>query len=118
MPRQENLAEDVVEEVLERLKKDSIISGFLRNRPNDRLDSEGIDFLIFLPSGFALPLQVKTKNGRYSKEERLKEHLRKHPCVKFLICVPTNLFNSERDRLYEIVERELISMLRRVLPLS
>lgn len=118
MPKQANLAEDVVEEVLEKLKSESVISGFLRNRPNDRLDSEGIDFLIFLPSGFAMPLQVKTKNGRYPKEQKLKEHLRKHPRVKFLICVPTHLLPSERDRLYEIVEQELKSMLRRVLPLS
>ena len=112
MPRQVNLAEDVVEEVLKKLKSESIISGFLRNRKNDYLDREGIDFLIFLPNGFALPLQVKTANGRYGKEEKMKEHLRKHPCVKFLICVQINFFNSERERLYKIVEQELKSMLK------
>ncbi len=112
MPRQPNLAEDVIEEVLRKLKRESVIAGFLRNRSSDRLDSEGIDFLIFLLSGFALPLQVKTANGRYPKEEKLREHLRKHPCVKFLICVQTNLFHSERDRLYKIVEQELKSMLK------
>ncbi|GEM_PF-1472546 len=118
MPKPENAAEDTVEEVLKKLKSESVISGFLRNRPSDRLDSEGIDFLIFLPSGFALPLQVKTSNGRYSKEEKMEEHLRKHPCVKFLICVQTNLIPSERERLYAMVERDLKSMLRRVIPLS
>lgn len=114
MPKQANLAEDVVEEVLRKLKRDSLISGFLRNRSNDRLDSEGIDFLIFLPNGYAIPLQVKTANGRYPKEEKLKEHLRKHPCVKFLICVQTNFFHSKRERLYKIVEQELKSILKQL----
>jgi len=113
-----NPAEDVVETILERLKAQGNIIGFLRNRASDRLDEEGIDFLIFLLSGFALPLQVKTCNSNDKREydNKLQEHKRKHPLVRFLICVRTNLLANESERLYAIVERDIKNMTRRVLP--
>ena len=119
MASQENPAEDTVKTVLERLKESGSIIGFLRNRSSDRLDEEGIDFLIFLPNGFALPLQVKTCNNNDKREYnyKLQEHKRKHPLVKFLICVRTNLLVNEPELLYTCIERDLKSMLRQVLPI-
>ena len=119
MAKQENPAEDVVEKVLNKLKGEGVIAGFLRNRQSDRLDEEGIDFLIILPSGFALPLQVKTcnSNDKRQYDGKLQEHKRKHPLIKFLICVKTNLLANESERLYSLVERDLRSMMRRIVPL-
>ena len=115
--RQENPAEEVVERVLTKMKDEDRIRGYLRNRTSDRLDSEGIDFLIILNTNLALPLQVKTCNkqngGKGSKDydRKLKEHLRKHPLVKFFICIQTNMLNSNPDRLYQIVERDLVNLI-------
>ncbi|MDO8430095.1 MAG: hypothetical protein Q7S73_01895 [bacterium] len=119
MPSGANPAEDVVGKVLNKLKEEGLIAGFLQNRQSDRLDEEGIDFLIFLPSGFALPLQVKTcnSNDKRQYDGKLQEHKRKHPLVKFLICVRTNLLANESERLYSIVEKDLRSTMRRVTPL-
>lgn len=115
MARHGNPAEDAVETVLKRFQKKGEILGYLKNRSSDRLDEEGIDFLIFLPSGFAMPLQVKTCNSNDKREYdyKLKEHTRKHPLVKFLICVRTNLLANEPEQLYAIVEKDLKSMARR-----
>lgn len=115
MAKRGNPAEDAVETALQRLQEKGEILGFLKNRSSDRLDEEGIDFLIFLPSGFAIPLQVKTCNSNDKREYdyKLKEHARKHPLVKFLICVRTNLLINEPERLYAIVERDLKSIMRR-----
>lgn len=110
MNRQPN-SEDIVQRVLEKLEKEKLIAGFLRNRPSDRLDSEGIDFLIFLNNGKALPLQVKTFNRKYSKEDKMREHLRKHPLVRNLICVPTYLAQSDEERMLREVEKELRKIL-------
>jgi len=109
LARQANPAEEVVERILNKLKDQRLIPGFLRNRPSDRLDSEGIDFLIFLNTNLALPLQVKTSSGNLTFKE--KEHLRKHPLVKKVIFVSVNLLPSHPDRLEREVERDLRRML-------
>ncbi len=109
MARQANPAEEVVEKILNKLKDLRLIPGFLRNHPSDRLDSEGIDFLIFLNNHMALPLQVKTSSGNLTLKE--KEHLRKHPLVKKVIFVEVSLLSSHPDRLDREVERDLRKML-------
>lgn len=111
MARYGNAAEEAVEKVLNKLRDEKFISGFLRNCPSDRLDSEGIDFLIIKKEGLALPLQVKTTGGNISLEEKRREHLRKHPLIHFLICVPVHLLSSDPDRVYEKVEKELKDIL-------
>lgn len=112
MARDGNPAEEVVERVLDKLKEERLISGFLRNRPSDRLDSEGIDFLIFLNNELALALQVKTDGGRWEFSEKLKEHRRKHPLIKNLICVPIHRLSNDPERVYKEVEKELRGMLK------
>jgi len=109
---QKNPAEDVVEKVLEKIIAEKAISGFIRNRPSDRLDEEGIDFLIFLNNGSALPLQVKTEGGKHNFQQKYREHQRKHPLVQFLICVPVHLLNSNPEEVYRQTEKELRRMLK------
>ncbi|OGY68033.1 MAG: hypothetical protein A3H63_01700 [Candidatus Harrisonbacteria bacterium RIFCSPLOWO2_02_FULL_45_10c] len=110
-PRLSNPAEEVVEKVLEKMAEAGAISGFFRNRPNDRLDEEGMDFLIILKNKLALPLQVKTANRRESCEDKFRKHKKKHPLVNFLICVPVGLLASDSERVYREVERDLKSMI-------
>ena len=106
-----NPAEDFVERILNKFKNDGRIKGFLRNHQSDRLDAEGIDFLIFMKNGWALPLQVKSGNARDHREEKLREHLHKHPLVLYLICVPTYLLESNLERAEKITEKELENIL-------
>lgn len=114
--KQKNPGEDSVELVLNELVEKKIpidkvsVVHFLRNRPSDRLDTEGIDFLIFLSCGLTLPLQVKTANGRL--DSKSKEHKRKHPFVNFIIFVRTDLLPSNPEEVYKEIRRDLISMIR------
>ena len=101
-----------MEKVLEKLAKDKFILGYLRNRTNDWLDKEGVDFLIIKKGGMALPLQVKTESRNFSQEEKKREHLRKHPLILFLICVPIHLLNNESEKVYRQVESEIKEMLK------
>jgi hypothetical protein len=101
-----NPAEDIVERVLGKLRTEDRISGFIRNRPNDRLDIEGIDFLIFLKNGLALPLQVKTLS-REGNDRKADWHRQKHPLVKFLIFVP--IYSKTAD---EEIEQRLKAILK------
>lgn len=112
MPKRENLSENTVEKVLESMKERRLITHFLINKQNDALDVAGIDFLIFTNDGWALPLQVKTCSGKATREDKMQEHLRKHPFVKHLICIRAHLLESNPDQLYKEVERELKDILK------
>ncbi len=105
-----NAAEEIVEEVLNQKQKKGCIPGFLRNNSNDRLDVSGIDFLIFLHNGLALPLQVKTNSTKDNMEVKLKEHLRKHPCVKYVLLV--DIHNRDRDDLYKNIDKVIRGMIK------
>ncbi len=85
MPQQANPWEDLVEEALIELKKENIILGYLRNLANDRLDCEGIDFLLFLNNQYSLAVQVKSARGNL--DLKTKGHIRKHPLVRAILFV-------------------------------
>lgn len=102
---QRNVAEDITESVLSWLKRHGRVSGYLRNNQGDRLDSEGIDFLIFLKNGLAIPLQVKTSSNRRNNEEKINEHFRKHPQVKNIIMV--DIHTEDRRAEYRKITRYL-----------
>lgn len=104
--RNTNPAEDIVDRVLKKLQDEGQIPGFIRNNPNDRLDKEGIDFLIFLRDGLALPLQVKTSSHKRNGK-KAHWHFYKHPLVKFLIFVPVH--EADVD---EKVEQKLKTILK------
>ncbi len=105
-----NAAEEIVEEVLNQKQKRGCISGFLRNQSNDQLDVAGIDFLIFLHNGLALPLQVKTHSNKDNMEVKLQEHRRKHPCVKYVLVV--DIHNRDRDGLYKDIDKTIRGMIK------
>lgn len=87
-----NVAENMVEEVLLRRKHRGDIAGYIRNVQNDLLDKEGMDFLIFLNNGLALPLQVKIFNKKYWWK-KLQKHRRNHPMVKFVLAVDIHRYS-------------------------
>ena len=89
-----------------------MILGYLRNNPNDRLDTEGIDFLVVLKNGLAVPLQVKTERRNDQCAVQYRHHLRKHGLVRFLIAVPIYWYFAHRDKLYDKVRQYLRAMLR------
>lgn len=110
---QANPAEDIVETVLSRARRKGIISGFLKNAHGDRLDHEGIDFLIILNNGLAVPLQVKTYSDKERNEKKYREHVVKHPLVHFFITV--NVHSGNPEAVYKYVERELRHQIRKAL---
>ncbi len=116
MPPQANPAEDIVEEVLKRMAGGKSIAGFLKNIHGDRLDHEGIDFLIILNNGLAVPLQVKTYSGKERNEKKYREHLHKHPLVLFFLTV--NVHTGNPEAVYRYIERELRYQIRKAMSRS
>lgn len=106
----DNVAENVIETVLQRLRDKKKIAGFHRSKKNDSLDASGIDFLIILNNGLAIPLQCKT----YSRKNdlRLTEHRRKHPEIKYIIFVVTHGYNQDKDKIYLMAEKDLLDIIK------
>ena len=109
--KQVNLAEDVVENVLNRFKEENKILGFLKNRHCDRIDEEGADFIIVLNNGLWVPLQVKTESLSESHEKQYAEHIRKHALVKFLISVSVRHFQNQPERTYALARKQIEGIL-------
>jgi hypothetical protein len=105
-----NAAEELVEQVLRWLQRKERISGYLRNNPSDRLDSEGIDFLIFLRNGLALPLQVKTSSSERDNRDKMREHFRKHPKIRHIIMV--EIHRDDRNAVHRHIARTIRLMIR------
>ncbi len=112
--KQVNLAEDIVENVLNKLKEEKKIFGFLKNRHCDRIDEEGADFIIVLNNKFWVPLQVKTESFSESYEKQYAEHIRKHPFVKFLIAVSIRHFEKQPERVYALARKQVEGILYEV----
>ncbi len=75
-------AEDAVEEaILEMIKEDPRFLGYIKAKTADRLDVEGIDNLIFIRGGFALPLQVRSTRRKIRKFKKI------HPLVRFVLII-------------------------------
>ena len=110
MPGQENLAEEIVQTVLGKLQKEKLIAKSIRSKRNEDLDIGGIDFLIILNSGYAIPLQVKTDNRHI--EKKLAEHQDKHSEIKFVLCVPTHRFRRDPGKIYKVIEAKLRQYLK------
>lgn len=110
MPR--NIAEDMVETVLGRMCRDKVLAGFLKNVQGDRLDREGIDFLIILNNGLAFPLQVKTSVSKEKNEQKRQEHVTKHPFIQFYLTIN---IHYNRESVYRYVKREIRKMIGRAM---
>jgi hypothetical protein len=75
-----NQAENITREALGSMKKDGEIAGFIENGKNDRLDSEGIDFLAFFNNGLSLTIQIKTLS--HKKKSHTKRQGSEKPSKK------------------------------------
>lgn len=97
--------EDAVEEaVRELIKEDLHFIGYQRAQKNDALDANGIDILIYLRGGLALPLQVKST---YSRREKFH---RNHPFIIFVLFVR----NISLDKNSEKYKRTLFYIKNRI----
>lgn len=86
-------AEDAVESaVKELIEEDSKLPennrrfvGYIRAQCSDILDSYGIDNLVFLNSGAAIPIQIKAVKKR--KRRVFNKFHRDHPAIKFVLFI-------------------------------
>lgn len=89
-------------ETLEELKKENKISGFIHAKKNGDIDSNGIDFLVFLIGGLSVTVQIKSLSAK------IEEHLRKHPLVQLVIIAQCSKNNADRERIRKELEKEFI----------
>lgn len=103
-----NVGEQIVEQALCCLIGKGQVLHFIHSRASDQYDAEGLDFLVYLKGGLALPIQVKADCGSCSctdNERRKKvtrKHLRKHPYVRCVVFVNPVMENEIRR-----VERQI-----------
>lgn len=81
-PEGEQAAEEAVRELI---KEDPRFIGCLRAKNSDRLDSEGIDIMVFVRGGFALPLQIRTTRKKINRFAIV------HPLVRFVLVIKKQL---------------------------
>lgn len=97
--------EDAVEEATKELiKEDPNFVGYQRAKKNDALDANGIDILIYLRGGLALPLQVK------SSYNKLRKFQRNHPLITYVLFVR----NISLDKSSERYKRAISYIKRRI----
>ncbi|MEK7462782.1 MAG: hypothetical protein AAB621_00230 [Patescibacteria group bacterium] len=109
-----NLAEEIVEKALMLMKKGGKLSGFQHSKKNDKMDAAGIDFLVFSNNGSRMDMQVKTYSNESHNKQKLKEHFRKHPDVKFVIFVKVDLYRHQPEKVLKYIQREVESFLKTV----
>ena len=98
--RDSQRAHKMLDFVLNLFLEHKIITHCLSAEDNGQLDKDGADRLIYLPSGLAIPLQVKYTGKNL--EERIKkiisDHLEAHPHLKYIfIMTPEIVPKSETD---------------------
>ena len=85
----ENAVEEATRELI---KENPCFVGYQRAQKNDALDANGIDILIYLRGGLALPLQVKST---YSKRRKFQ---RNHPLILFVLFVRNITLDKNSER--------------------
>jgi len=103
----DNVAELILGEVLLEMIKDGKISGFIQSKKNDRLDVEGIDFLLILNDDLALPIQVKTHSR--NRRRCIEKHFRRHPLVKCTIFVKIGFYNRRPETASNYLKDEILN---------
>ena len=74
---------------------------------NGSLDRAGVDILIILNTGLAVPLQVGTDNKKHQR------HRRRHPFIKFVFIVNKFPCNDNerrrfRNRLHKLIDNAIV----------
>lgn len=82
-----NAAETAVVWVCERWQEQKKILSYIHSWKNGQTDREGIDFVIFLKSGLAAPVQVTFKKSDEQIEEKRAHHYKIHPHVKMFLII-------------------------------
>ena len=96
------LAEWVVQQIVEYWRKKRRIWDYIIDK---HLDAIGIDVVIVMRGGLAVPLQIKSSN------KHTREHRKRHPTIPFLFVVE-NFPNDEND--LEPIKREACRLKRAV----
>ena len=86
--------------VLNLYKEKNLITEWRKARDNGELDSDGVDFIIYLQSGLAIPFQLKYtgKNVQRRRNRLVKHHLALHPHIKFIfVMTKKDLVHSKEN---------------------
>ncbi len=108
--KRDNVAEMILKEVLLEMQKDDLISGFIQSRKNDRLDMEGIDFLLFLKNDLSLAVQVKTHSRNHKR--CIDKHFRRHPLIKFVLFIKIGFYNRRPETASRYIKEEIKSFIK------
>jgi len=111
--KRDNVAEMILKEVLLEMQKEERISGYIQSRKNDRLDVEGIDFIIFLKNDLALPIQVKTHSR--NKKRCLEKHFRLHSLIKFVLFIKIGFYNRRPETASHYLKGEIEGFMKQCL---
>src|SRR3989338_9209039 len=89
-------------EMLEGLKNEGRIFGFIHAKSDGDMDGEGIDFNVFLIGGLSVAVQIKS-----SSDKKIAEHLRKHQQIHPLILLVMFVRRVENETDREETKKEL-----------
>lgn len=103
--KKDNVAEMILREVLIEMRSEGRIAGFIQSRKNDRLDVEGIDFLMFLRNNLALAIQVKTHSR--NRRRCLEKHFRRYSLVKFVLFIKIGFYNRRPESASRSIKKEI-----------
>lgn len=92
-------SEDIVEQALKELLDEKKITYYLKSKPNFQLDTNGVDFIIFLKGGMALPLQVKRS------DIEIPYHFKRYPFVSACITVKGKRINGSVGKTKDAIMR-------------
>ena len=112
----DNVAEAILKEVLLEMIKDGKISGFIQSKKNDRLDVEGIDFIVFLKNDLALPIQVKTHSR--NRKRCIERHFRQHSLIKFILFIKIGFYNRRPETASHYLKEEIEGFIKQSLSRS
>ena len=117
-------AEDAVEAATrELIEEDSKLPetnrrfvGYIRASCSDALDSNGIDILIFLNNGGAIPIQIKAVKKR--KHRVFKRFHKHHPSIRFILFIRKNPLRNPDSPAYrrtlDYIKAKIVNYAERV----
>ncbi len=102
-----------VEAAKELVNEDKRIPGYIKSEFSDRLDHEGIDIMLFVIGGLALPIQIR------SSHRRAHSFKTKHPLIKYVLFIRKKPLLDKNSSYYrstlEYIKRKMIQFVTRAL---
>lgn len=107
-------AEQATKEAADELQnEDKRITGYIKAEFSDRLDHEGIDIMIFVSGGLALPIQIR------SSHRRAHSFKTKHPLIKYVLFIRKKPLLDKNSSYYrstlEYIKRKMVQFVNRAL---